>query len=70
MEGFAREHLDEKMQAEGPQMKIDEACDIFGVDQAIHMDDLHIFLHNQISQSDKNLILWYDYLNPTHTTGT
>lgn len=53
---------------EGPQMKPDEACDIFGVDQAIHMDDLHNFLHSQISKSAKNLILWYDYLNPTHTT--
>ena len=52
---------------EGLQMRPDEACDVFGVDQAIHMDDLPIFLQSQISQSAKNLILWYDYLNPLHT---
>ena len=33
------------------------------------MDDLPVFLHNQISKTGakKNLILWYDYLNPTHS---
>ena len=51
---------------EGPQMRADEACDIFGIDQAIHMDELPSFLHSQIVQSAKNLVLWYDYLNPTH----
>ena len=54
---------------EGPQMKADEACDVFGVDHALHMEDLPLFLHNQIMHhcgDVKNLILWYDYLNPTH----
>ena len=76
----------------GPQLRPDEACDFYGVDQgvymyyiwkkkidclqyifwsfsAIHMDDLPVFLHNQISKTGakKNLILWYDYLNPTHS---
>jgi len=54
---------------EGPQMKSDEACDVFGVDHALHMEDLTLFLHNQIMHhcgDVKNLILWYDYLNPTH----
>ena len=53
---------------EGAQMRTDEACDFFGVDQAIHMDDLPLFLHNQISTSAKDLCLWYDYLNPSHTS--
>ena len=52
---------------EGPQIKPDEACDIFGVDNALHMEDFPLFLHNQIMHCQKNLCLWYDYLNPTHT---
>ena len=59
---------DERLERwEGPQMKPDEACNIFGVDQAIHIDALDTFLHNEVqADTARNLILWYDYLNPTH----
>ena len=50
----------------GPQMKADEACECFGVDQAIHMDSLNAFIDSQISASNKNSMFWYDYLNPSH----
>ena len=50
----------------GPQMKPDEACDIFGVDQAIHMDNLGAFIESQINTNQKNFIFWYDYLNLSH----
>jgi hypothetical protein len=49
-----------------PKIRSHEAADVFGVDQAIHMDDLAAFLGSQIYKGQKNLILWYDYLNPTH----
>ena len=52
---------------EGPQMKADEALDVFGVDEVFHMEDLAVFLNQQINLVGiKNLVLWYDYLNPTH----
>ena len=47
-------------------MKADEACECFGVDQAIHMDSLNAFIDSQISASNKNSMFWYDYLNPSH----
>lgn len=49
---------------EGPQLKAEEACEIFGVDHAIHMDDLPGLF--ELCKSQKNLLLWYDYLNPSH----
>ena len=50
----------------GPQMKAEEACECFGVDQAIHMDNLNAFIDSQISANNKNSMFWYDYLNPSH----
>ena len=32
------------------------------------MDDLPLFLGSYANGAEKNLILWYDYLNPTHST--
>ena len=40
---------------EGPQIKPDEACDIFGVDHCLHMEALPLFLHNQIMHCQKNI---------------
>lgn len=49
---------------EGPSMQADEACDLYGVDKAIFMDELPGVLSNW--RHTKNLSLWYDYLNPSH----
>ncbi len=52
---------------EGQQLRYDEAADVFGVDQAIYMEDFEQFLASQLNSSDGKTTLWYDYLNPTHS---
>lgn len=52
---------------EGLQMRPEEACNMYGVDQAIHMEEFGGFLVKKIRDISSRSVLWYDYLNPTHT---
>lgn len=50
---------------DGPRTGVDQATDLFGVERALLLNDLDLFLTAFIKEN-RDCMLWYDFMNEIH----